>query len=88
MSIDVSNKDLKGLLDDLKNSLVKDECWKCECFQGFLAQLELDFEEVLPLEELDKLKVIPEVIHCCLGCDPCPPADVYARYLAPDGKGE
>jgi hypothetical protein len=27
-----------------------------------------------------------ERVHSCLGCDPCPPADLFAQYLRQRGR--
>jgi hypothetical protein len=94
MSRDISKKYLERFINELKESVIREECWRCECFQGFLTQLGLDFEIVLPFAELEKLKVEQEEMHCCLGCEPCGPAEVYSRYLVAhsennsDDKGE
>jgi len=26
-------------------------------------------------------KVAPKAMHACLGCEPCPPAEIFAAYL-------
>ncbi len=76
----LSHSDVEKLLSELEASITRTECRTCECFQGFLAQLEGDCEPAaLPLI---RLKEVPDdQLHSCLGCDPCPPADVYTRYL-------
>jgi len=81
-------KGIKELVEELKGSVIREECRTCECFQGFIAQLEMDFENILPDADLHDMKVEPEKMHCCLGCSPCPPADVYSRYLAPHDEAE
>ncbi len=77
----IKEKELALIVQKLKKSAIKTECWDCECFQGFFAQLEIDQEEKLP-EDIAALKVESSKMHSCLGCDSCPPADVYTRYLA------
>jgi len=34
--------DIERLLQELRVSTQKDECWSCDCLQGFFTQLELD----------------------------------------------
>lgn len=80
----LSTVKVEMLLTELKASLTRPECRTCECFQGFLAQLEGDCEPAaLPL--IQSMEVADAQLHACLGCDPCPPADVYTRYLI-DGQ--
>ena len=44
------------------------------------------------IQLLRTLAVPADRIHPCLGCDPCPPAEVFAKYLGdqprPSGKAE
>ncbi len=76
----LSTGDIKSLLTELEVSITRSECRTCECFQGFLAQLEGDCKpEALPL--IQSMEVSDDRLHACLGCDPCPPADIYTRYL-------
>ena len=76
----VNRGDAKNILDRLRASVQHEECWTCDCLQGLLTQLELDADE--PIADLvGPLKVPNERMHGCLGCDPCPPGEVYAGYL-------
>ncbi|MEE9543361.1 MAG: hypothetical protein V3V95_06235 [Thermodesulfobacteriota bacterium] len=86
MSRDISKENLERSVDELKSSVTREECWSCECFQGFFAQLGLDFKKVLPCAELEGLKVEPDEMHSCLGCESCGPAEVYSRYLVADSE--
>jgi hypothetical protein len=55
-------------------------CNTCECFLGYIAQLRIDSDS----ESRDlfiPFKVDRTSIHHCLGCDPCPPGDLYAQYM-------
>ena len=61
-------------------SLARDECRTCDCFQGFLVQLELDADEDVS-ELLARHRVPSSAMHGCLGCNPCPPGAAFARYL-------
>jgi len=72
--------EVKILLERLIQSAVKSECWSCECFQGFISKLEVDSSrDIYNFVEL--FKSVDESKHNCLGCSPCPPADLYKEYL-------
>ena len=76
----LTKKGVAALLDRLQKEVTRPECWSCECLHGFIAQMELDVaREVKPL--LAKYKVPPAKIHACTGCEPCPPAKIFAEYL-------
>jgi hypothetical protein len=76
----LNRKDARHLLDRLRASVPHDACWSCDCFQGFLVQLRLDGTSQVA-ELVEPLLVVSEEMHGCLGCDPCPAADLYANYL-------
>lgn len=72
--------EVEAFLTRLRQEMPRPECWSCECMQGFLAQLELDAADdarVLVAEH----RMSPGEAHRCLGCEPCPPADIFAEYL-------
>lgn len=81
MAREINKEYLERLLEDLKGSVTRQECWSCECLQGLLVQLEIDFKDVLPCAGLEELKVGLEETHKCLGCEPCGPGEVYTEYL-------
>jgi len=64
----------------IRESAIKNDCWTCDCLQGFIVQLLIDLEkdDVSKLEELIKEK---SSLHSCLGCDPCPPGELFTEYL-------
>ena len=70
----------RKFLGQLELATTREACWSCECLQGFLTQLELDATEEAKMF-LEVYKVRPERLHGCLGCEPCPPADLFATYL-------
>jgi len=70
----------RKLLTQLEQSAPREACWSCECLQGFLTQLEPDATNDARLL-LGDYKVRPERLHGCLGCEPCPPAEVFADHL-------
>lgn len=67
---------LKGAEDSFPLGL----CNTCECFLGYLAQLRID-SDLADKELFLPFKVDRKDMHKCLGCDPCPPGDLYAEYM-------
>jgi hypothetical protein len=55
-------------------------CNTCECFLGYIAQLCIDSESA-DKDLFTLYKVDRKDMHHCLGCDPCPPGDLYAQYM-------
>ena len=76
----ITKNEIKIHLEDLKQSAIKSECSTCECYQGFIAQLEVDTSENIG-DFVALFSVPDEKLHKCLGCKPCPPADLYTNYL-------
>jgi hypothetical protein len=75
-----SADDVKILLQELRASVPRAECWSCDCLQGLVVQLELDAgDDVAHLTH--PLRVPRSQMHGCLGCAPCPPASAFAKYL-------
>ena len=71
---------LRKQLQDLSVSLPRQECASCDCFQGFLTQLEIDFgKPILPVTGHYRVDRVDW--HGCLGCDPCPPGGAFADYI-------
>lgn len=64
----------------IKESAIKNDCWACECLQGFIIQLLIDLEGK-DVSELKKLMKNKQFLHSCLGCDPCPPGELFTKYL-------
>lgn len=60
-------------------ALPREECRTCDCFQGFLTQLELDAETDVS-DITVRWKTDRDQMHGCLGCDPCPPGSAFAKY--------
>lgn len=68
-----------ALLEQLEQAAEREACWSCERLQGFISRLEQDAEpEGRAL--LEMYEVRPERRHGGLGCQPCPPAEVFAAY--------
>jgi hypothetical protein len=76
-----SADEVKTLLQALRASVPRAECWSCDCLQGLVVQLGLDAgDDVTHLTH--PLRVPRSQMHGCLGCVPCPPASAFAKYLA------
>ncbi|MGE5378941.1 MAG: hypothetical protein ACM3XO_28120 [Bacteroidota bacterium] len=71
---------LQDLIQQGEDAIAHGTCYTCECFLGYLAQLRIDSE---PADQdlFVPFKVDRSEMHRCIGCDPCPPADVYAEYI-------
>lgn len=76
----LGRKELQDLLQQGVDSIAHEACHTCECFLGYLAQLRIDSEPA------DKDLFLPfqvdrNEMHRCIGCDPCPPGNLYAAYM-------
>jgi hypothetical protein len=71
---------IQRLIEAAIDSFPHEECKSCECFLGYLAHLEMDSDES-GKELISKYTQDRRKVHSCLGCDPCPPANQYAKYL-------
>jgi hypothetical protein len=56
------------------------DCNMCECFHAYIAQLRIDSDSANK-DLFTPYKVNRAEMHHCLGCDPCPPGDLYAEYM-------
>lgn len=80
MNIPLTLNDVTILIDKAQSSFRHEECSTCECYLGYIAQLELDGDEEVR-EYLVEIKPPRNKIHACLGCDPCSPGILYSDYL-------
>jgi hypothetical protein len=76
----LARNELQKLLQEAEDRFPHDLCRTCACFLGYLAQLRIDSgpankDLFLPFK-IDRMEM-----HKCLGCDPCPPGDLYAEYM-------
>lgn len=76
----LSRNQVQEIIKDIENSITRTECLTCDCLQGLITQLQLDCTEDIA-DLIDHLKTLPEKMHGCLGCDPCPPGALFAQYL-------
>jgi hypothetical protein len=72
--------EVKALLQTAVDAFPHGACSTCECFLGYVVQLRMESDaegKALCAEHM----VARNEIHKCLGCDPCPPGDLYAAHL-------
>ena len=67
-------------LREAEESFPHDLCNTCECFLGYLAQLRIDSDPA-DKDLFVPFKVNRMDMHKCLGCEPCPPGELYAGYM-------
>jgi hypothetical protein len=73
-------EEVKQVLGGLERAAEREACWSCERLQKFIKQLELESaDDVRDL--VLAYEVRPERLHGSLGCQPCPPADVFMEYI-------
>jgi hypothetical protein len=76
----LTRDELQALLTQAEDSFPHDLCNTCECFLGYLAQLRIDSDPA-DKDLFVPFKVDRKDMHKCIGCDPCPPGDLYAEYM-------
>lgn len=84
---DLGDAESRELLAAAIDNFPLEVCDTCECFLGFVAQIEMDADESAR-DYLSGFHRDPDQMHSCLGCDPCPPADEFASYIRQSGCGE
>lgn len=77
---------ITALINNAIDTFPHEECATCECFLGYVTQLEMDSDK-LSQQFLDRYKPNRKEIYSCLGCGPYRPGDHYAEYLRDDHKG-
>ena len=76
----LSFEDVRNILENLKKSIPRSECLYCDCFQGFIAQLELDADNNV-IELTDPFMLPLSQIHGDPGCELCPPREAFSKYI-------
>ncbi|MBL7071101.1 MAG: hypothetical protein ISS26_02880 [Candidatus Omnitrophica bacterium] len=71
---------IENHLRRLKKWYKEEKCRTCDCFQAALTQFELDGGDKVK-NKLNNMKVFKDRMHSCLGCDPCPPGEIFSSYL-------
>ena len=56
------------------------DCNACECFHGYIAQLRIDSDPAYK-DLFTPYKIDRKDMHHCLGCDSCPPGDLYTAHM-------
>jgi hypothetical protein len=72
--------EIQALLQAAEKSFPHGECNTCECLLGYIAQLRIDSDSASK-DLFIPHKVDCASMHCCLGCDPCPPGGLYAEHM-------
>jgi len=76
----LERNEMQTLLQTVGESFPHRACNTCECFLGYLAQLRIDSDSAAKGLFIP-FKVERKEMHKCLGCDPCPPGELYAGYM-------
>lgn len=80
MPFKISSTKIQTLVQEVEAFFPHEDCHTCECYLGYLTQLEIDAGNDLH-SWFAQFKPQKSLIHSCMGCDPCPPADAFANYL-------
>lgn len=72
--------EIQALLQGAEDSFPHGACNTCECFLGYLAQLRIDSDSA-DKDLFIPFKVDRKDMHKCLGCEPCPPGNLYAAFM-------
>jgi len=76
----LTRQELHAFFDIIAGSFPHDECLTCECFLGFVTRLRMDSGKS-GYDLISKYQIEKNHMHSCLGCDPCPPGNMYADYV-------
>jgi hypothetical protein len=80
MNDSLTRADVERMVHDCIAAFPHEECRTCDCFLGFLTQLEIDaIQDVRDI--VNPHKVARDEMHGCLGCEPCPPGATFSEYL-------
>ena len=69
----------KDLIEIAHGSFPHEACSTCECFLGYMAQMRIDGDKQVR-QLVTGLQPERSQQHTCLGCNPCPPGDLFAAY--------
>jgi len=76
----LTHQEVQTFLAEAADSFPHDACLTCECFLGYVTRLHVDSDETSS-DLILEYRVERKYMHSCLGCDPCPPGDLYAEYV-------
>jgi hypothetical protein len=81
----LTRQELQNFLANAADSFPHGACLTCECFLGYVTRLRADSDETSQ-DLIGGYRVERNSMHSCLGCDPCPPGDLYAAYIRKKGQ--
>ena len=76
----LTREEVQTFLAEAADSFPHGACLTCECFLGYVVRLRVDSDKTSQ-DLIGEYKVERNSIRSCLGCDPCPPGDLYAEYV-------
>jgi hypothetical protein len=76
----LKREEVYNFLAAAADSLPYSACLTCECFLGYVARLRVDSDST-GVDLIAEYQVERKRVHSCLGCDPCPPGNLYADYV-------
>ena len=76
----LTREEVQTFLAEVADSFPHDACLTCECFLGYVIRLRVNSDET-SRDLIGGYAVERKSMHSCLGCDPCPPGDLYADYI-------
>jgi len=77
----LNRDEIQAMLHEAEDSFPHGmDCNACECFHGYIAQLRIDSDSAYK-DLFTPYKIDRKDMHHCLGCDPCPPGDLYAAHM-------
>ena len=76
----LTRQEIQTFLTEAENSFPHGACLTCECFLGYVIRLQVDSDET-SRDLTGEYQVERKGMHGCLGCDPCPPGNLYAEYI-------
>jgi hypothetical protein len=82
----LSLAEIQDLIRKAEQAFRHEECNTCECFLGYVVQLEFDADNE-GKAYLQDYQSERNPIHSCLGCDPCSPGILYSNYLRKKSSG-
>ena len=76
----LTREEVQTFLAEAADAFPHGACLTCECFLGYVVRLRVDADEA-GRDLIGEYQVERNSVHSCLGCDPCPPGDLYAEYI-------
>jgi hypothetical protein len=76
----LTRQEVQAFLAEAADSFPHEACLTCECFLGYVVRLRVD-SDAASHDLIGEYQGERRSTHSCLGCDPCPPGDLYAEYI-------